>query len=54
MAGKMGVWIDHRKAILVNFGNGSEQIQEIDSDVEKHVRDAGGAGSGGASHGCKM
>ena len=53
MAGKMGVWIDHRKAILVNFDNGTEQIHEIDSDVEKHVRDAGGAGSGGASHGAQ-
>lgn len=50
MAGKVGVWIDHRKAIFVSFENGDEQVHEMDSDVEKHVRDAGGSGSG-ASHG---
>ena len=50
MAGKIGVWIDHRKAILVSFNNGVEVVHEIDSEAEKHVRDAGGSGSG-ASHG---
>ena len=50
MAGKIGVWIDHRKAILVRFNDGVEVVREIDSDAEKHVRDAGGSGSG-ASHG---
>ncbi len=50
MASKMGVWIDHRKAILVSFDNGVEVVREIESDVEKHVRDAGGSGSG-SSHG---
>jgi hypothetical protein len=53
MAGKMGVWIDHRKAVVVTFENGKENIHEMDSDVEKHVRDSGGAGSGGASHGAQ-
>ncbi|MCY2984436.1 MAG: hypothetical protein NTY15_12490 [Planctomycetota bacterium] len=50
MAGKIGVWIDHRKAILVRFNDGVEVVHEIDSEAEKHVRDAGGSGSG-ASHG---
>ena len=50
MAGKIGVWIDHRKSILVRFNDGVEAVHEIDSEAEKHVRDAGGAGSG-ASHG---
>ena len=50
MAGKIGVWIDHRKAILVRFNDGVEVVREIDSDAEKHARDAGGSGSG-ASHG---
>jgi peptide subunit release factor 1 (eRF1) len=49
MAGKIGVWIDHRKAILVRFLNGAEEVTEIESNVEKHVRDSGGAGVG-ASH----
>lgn len=51
MAGKVGVWIDHRKAIFVSFEGGVEKVREMDSDVEKHVRDAGGSGSGGGSHG---
>jgi peptide subunit release factor 1 (eRF1) len=50
MAGKIGVWIDHRKAILVRFHDGVEVVREIDSEAEKHVRDAGGSGSG-CSHG---
>ncbi len=50
MASKIGVWIDHRKAILVSFNDGVEVVHEIDSDAEKHVRDAGGSGSG-SSHG---
>ena len=50
MAGKIGIWIDHRKAILVSINNGVEEVHEIESDVEKHVRDAGGSGSG-SSHG---
>lgn len=53
MAGKVGVWIDHRKAVVVTFENGKENIHEMDSDVEKHVRNSGGAGSGGASHGAQ-
>ncbi len=54
MAGKVGVWIDHRKAIFVSFEGGVEKVREMDSDVEKHVRDAGGSGTGGShvgSHG---
>ena len=43
MAGKIGVWIDHRKAILVSFDNGVEVVHEIESDVEKHVRETGGS-----------
>ncbi|MEQ1827032.1 MAG: hypothetical protein ABL921_13840 [Pirellula sp.] len=50
MASKIGVWIDHRKAILVTINNGVEAVHEIESGVEKHVRDAGGSGSG-SSHG---
>ena len=50
VAGKIGVWIDHRKAILVSLNNGIEVVHEIESEAEKHVRDAGGSGSG-SSHG---
>lgn len=30
-----GVWIDHRKAVLVKMINSSEEIQEIPSQVDK-------------------
>jgi hypothetical protein len=30
-----GVWIDHRKAIIVTFSDKGEETQEILSDVEK-------------------
>ena len=53
MAGKVGVWIDHRKAVFVRFEDGVEHVHEMDSEVEKHVRAAGGSGSGGASHGAQ-
>ena len=40
VADKIGVWIDHRKAIMVSFRDGVEVVHEIESEVEKHVRDA--------------
>lgn len=50
MAVNIGVWIDHRKAILVRLKDGgSAEIEEIDSDVEKHVRESGGSGSSAPS-----
>ena len=51
MVRKIGVWIDHRKAILVRFEDGVEHVEELDSEVEKHVRDAGGSSSGSGGHG---
>jgi stalled ribosome rescue protein Dom34 len=39
----VGVWIDHRKAVIVNLRDQGEEIREIPSDVEKHVRFSGGA-----------
>ncbi len=38
----MGVWIDHRKAVVVNVNGESDEIHSIVSGVEKHVRYAGG------------
>ena len=40
-----GVWIDHRKALVVLITEAGETLQEIPSDVEKHVRFSGGTGS---------
>jgi hypothetical protein len=33
-----GLWIDHRKAVIVLVTDESEEIQEITSGMKKHVR----------------
>jgi stalled ribosome rescue protein Dom34 len=38
MKRNMGVWIDHRKAVIVRMTDHAEEIQTILSDMEKHVR----------------
>jgi hypothetical protein len=35
MATHAGVWIDHRKAVLVRMTDGGEEIREISSKVDK-------------------
>ncbi len=42
MNGNVGVWIDHRKAVIVSFKENVEEIHTVVSDVEKHVRYTGG------------
>jgi len=42
MMKQVGVWIDHRKAIIVRVRDDVEEIHSIASDMEKHVRYAGG------------
>jgi hypothetical protein len=42
MATKAGVWIDHRKAVIVTVSEQGEATRIIDSTVEKHVRYSGG------------
>jgi hypothetical protein len=43
-----GLWIDHRKAVIVMVTNGVEDKKTIPSDVEKHVRFSGGQEGGQA------
>ena len=45
-----GIWIDHRKAVIVIVSDQGERTRQIESDVEKHVRFSGGSRSeqGGA------
>ncbi|HND21332.1 MAG TPA: hypothetical protein PLB18_18315 [Acidobacteriota bacterium] len=45
MKHKVGIWIDHRKAVIVTFEGKHEQVTVVESDVEKHVRTAGGSRS---------
>jgi stalled ribosome rescue protein Dom34 len=43
MKNNVGLWIDHRKAVIVSLRDQGEDIREIPSDMEKHVRFSGGA-----------
>ena len=38
----VGVWIDHRKAVIVTIENENEETREIRSNMEKHVSDSDG------------
>ena len=38
----VGVWIDHRKAVIIRLAGDANEIHAIESDMEKHVRYAGG------------
>ena len=43
-----GLWIDHRKAVIVLITDEGEEVKKIVSGMEKHVRFAGNAAEGGA------
>ncbi|MBN1310455.1 MAG: hypothetical protein JXB30_03475 [Anaerolineae bacterium] len=45
MKSEVGLWIDHRQAVIVTLVDRAEEIERIISDIEKHVRYFG------ASHG---
>jgi hypothetical protein len=38
----IGLWIDHRKAVVVTISDEGEVVTEIASPIEKHVRFASG------------
>lgn len=41
MKNKVGLWIDHKKAIIVSVTDNGEEIKEIESNVEKQLRRTG-------------
>ncbi|PZV18836.1 MAG: hypothetical protein DCF20_01920 [Pseudanabaena sp.] len=41
MITKVGLWIDHKKAVVVSITENGEEIKEIISDVEKQPRRSG-------------
>jgi len=43
MKTKVGLWIDHRQAVIVRLTDGVQKTRRIMSDMEKHVRFSGGA-----------
>ena len=45
MKKQAGLWIDHRKAVIVILTDEGEEIKEVASDMEKHVRFTGGTAS---------
>ncbi len=46
---EIGLWIDHRKAVVVMVSDEGEEVQEITSHMEKHVRFASGDSEDGSS-----
>ena len=47
MGRKVGLWIDHRKAVIVFLAGEEEEIKVIKSNVEKHIQRASDSRSGG-------
>ena len=41
MRRKVGIWIDHRKTVIVSVSDKGEETSLIRSDMEKHVRYSG-------------
>jgi stalled ribosome rescue protein Dom34 len=42
MTKNVGVWIDHKKAVIVSITDGVEEVHAIVSDMEKHAHHSGG------------
>ena len=45
MKKNIGLWIDHRKAVIVIITEEGEELKKITSNMEKHVRFTSGTGS---------
>ena len=43
MTREVGVWIDHRKAVIAIIAGKTEEMRQITSNIEKHVRYSGAA-----------
>jgi hypothetical protein len=49
MKRQVGVWIDHRKAVIVLVTDEGEETRLIESNMEKHVRFASGSSEDGSA-----
>jgi len=49
MKKEIGLWIDHRKAVVVIISDEGEEVKEITSHMEKHVRYSNDTTEGGSS-----
>ena len=45
MKKQIGLWIDHRKAVIAIISDEGEELKKITSNMEKHVRFMGGSAS---------
>jgi hypothetical protein len=45
MKKQAGLWIDHRKAVIVIITDAGEETHEITSEIKKHTRFTGGTAS---------
>ena len=43
MEKQIGLWIDHKKAVIVILEGKKEELRKIESNMEKHVRYKGGS-----------
>jgi len=43
MTREVGVWIDHRKAVIAIIAGKTEGLRQVISNMEKHVRYSGAA-----------
>ena len=50
MKKEVGLWIDHRKTVIVTIENEVEVTREIKSNMEKHVRFSSGTHSKDSNH----
>jgi hypothetical protein len=48
---RAGLWVDHRKAVVVTVSDKGETTRRVESDVAKHVRYSGGSGPAGSREG---
>ena len=45
MKRNVGLWIDHRQAVVVFSADGDEEVKRIKSNMERHTRPSGGSRS---------
>jgi len=43
MKKELGLWIDHREAVIATVSAEGEDVKRVESDMEQHVRFSGGA-----------
>ena len=49
MTRETGIWIDHRKAVIVTLTGGESETKQIQSNMEKHIRFYSGSSGDGSA-----